>query len=459
MSRDEPARITGVRGGSGSIEATYDAVRDLADRFDAAADEQRAWATSGAAVLVDPDLLTSAPLSPLTFAEAEAAVTAATTGPLGLLPGSCGWEATAVLVRAALAGLTASDVAAEVAIDALDWRLGLLAGLALRLAGPVALATGSTLPPEVRGRLGADVQRWLVTHPREVQHLVNGGGGLLTGLGPFVVPDRRTATALLAAAYADGDPVATRRPDLRVPSAGRQPDSVADLLDHLAQVAALSPDPDSPANGTIEVQTLDPDSDRARHVVYLPGTDDLATLPWAQDHDVRDLGSDLRSAAGESTAYQRGILHALADAGVRPDEPVLLVGHSLGGMEAAALASRDTGLAVTDVVTAGSPTAQVGDFPADVRVLSLEHHGDVVPLLDGADNPDRTAQVTVTFESGHDETVADAHGYEPYRAGAAAVDASTDPAVADQVAGLRERGFLGRSAEVSSQVFQIARDR
>ncbi|MFC7497051.1 MULTISPECIES: hypothetical protein [unclassified Nocardioides] len=459
MSADGPARITEVRGGSGSIEATYDAVRDLADVFDSAADVQRGWATSGAAVLGDPDLVASAPLSPLTFAEAEAAVAAATTGPLGLLPGSYGWEATAVLVRAALEGLAASDVAAGVAIDALDWRVGLLAGLALRLAGPVALASASTLPPEARDRLGADLQRWLLRHPGTVQHLVNGSGGLLTGLGPLTVVDHRGTTALLASAYDDGEPVTTRRPDLRVRSAGRQPASVADLVDHLAEVAGLSPGADSAANGTIEVQSLDAGTDRVRHVVYLPGTDDLTTRPWTQDDDVRDLGTDLRSAAGADTAYQRGILEALTQAGVRPDEPVLLVGHSLGGMEAAALGGRDTGIAVTDVVTAGSPTAQVSELPSDVRVLSLEHRGDVVPLLDGADNADTVEQVTVTFETGHDATVVDAHGFDAYRAGAVAVDASTDPAVADRVAGLRDRGFLGTSADVTSQVFQVVRDR
>lgn len=459
MTGDGAARITDVRGGSGSVEATYSAVRGLADAVDAAADRQRGWALAGAGVLVDPDLLASAPLSPPTFAEAEAAVLAATTGPLGLLPGSCGWEATAEQIRAGVDGLEASDAAAGLAIDLLDWRLGLAAGTALRLAAPAALAAAAALPSGTRARLGADAQRWLVGHPRVVQHLVNGGGGVLTGLGPLPVPDRRTATALLALAYDDGDAVTTPRPDLRTRSSGRQPASVADLVGQLAEVADLSPDPASPDNGTLEVRSLDPGTERARHVVYLPGTDDLATLPWTQDHDVRDLGTDLRSAAGAGTAYQRGILRALADAGVGPDEPVLLVGHSLGGMEAAALAGRDTGYAITDVVTAGAPTAQVGELADGVRVLSLEHEGDVVPLLDGADNPDTVEQVTVRFAHGGDGTVVGEHGYEHYRAGAAAVDASTDPAVAERVAALRDQGFLGSSAEVTSRVFQVVRDR
>jgi hypothetical protein len=462
------AGITGVSGGSAGVEATYDAVRALADRFDRAGDQQRHWASLGARVLSDPDLLASAPLAAPSFAAAEAAVLAATTGPLGLLPGSLGWEADAVLVRAALAVLAASDDAARVALEVIDWRLGLAAGTALRLGGPVLLpaAVGAirSMPPEARSRLGAGAERWVVRHPDVVQHAVNASGGFFTGLCPLlvVVPDNRAATALLAAPYADGDPVTARRRDLDATVGDRQPDSVRGLVDHLSEVAALSPTPSSADNGTIEVQSLDPGTDRARHIVYLPGTDDLGTRPTTQDEDVRDLGADLRSAAGLSTSYQRGILDAMAQAGIGSHEPVLLVGHSLGGMEAAALASRDTGFAITDVVTAGSPTAQVSGFPDDVHVLSLESRGDVVPLLDGADNRDSVEQTTVTFEDTFEPSVEGTHGYEHYSAGAAAVDASDDPSITDHLAGLRDRGFLDGArptAEVTSQVFQIVRDR
>ena len=73
----------------------------------------------------------------------------------------------------------------------------------------------------------------------------------------------------------------------------------------------------------------------------------------------------------------------MRDAGIGSDEPVLLVGHSQGGIEAAWIASHSSEFSVTQVVTAGSPIAVLGDYPAGTQVLSLEHHGDVVPLLDG----------------------------------------------------------------------------
>lgn len=447
----DPATILDVTGGVAGVAATYDAVRTLADDFDDAGSRLRDWSTDDLAVLGDPALLASGALSPLTLAEAEASVLAAATGRDGLLPASLCWEGDAVLVRAAIGALEASDTAAEAAVEALDWQLGRTLGPLLPVAAPSVIGGLSVLPPGMRARIGGAAEAWAVRHPGILQRLVNSTGGMLG------VPDNRTATALLAAAYDDGEPVVTRRDDLRV-SPGRR-GSVADLVGHLRDVAALSPDPDSRDNGTIEVQTVAPDTEHARHIVYLPGTDDLATRPWTADGDVRDLGNDLHSAAGEETAYQRGILRAMSEAGIRSGEPVLLVGHSLGGMEAAALASRDTGFAIGDVVTAGSPTAQVPGYPDGVHVLSLEHRGDLVTTLDGADNPDTVGQTTVVFADGTEPTVEARHGYEHYVAGAAAVDASANGSVTSFRDGLRDRGFLGPGGEVRSQVFQVVRGR
>jgi hypothetical protein len=112
------------------------------------------------------------------------------------------------------------------------------------------------------------------------------------------------------------------------------------------------------------------------------------------------------------------------------------------------------------VVTAGSPTAQVDGFPPGSHVLSLEHRGDVVPLLDGEDNPDSTEQVTVRFDDGG-AGIVDHHGYAHYLAGARAVDASADHSVAEQLDSLRAHGFLatddGRPPVVTGSVFQITR--
>jgi pimeloyl-ACP methyl ester carboxylesterase len=135
----------------------------------------------------------------------------------------------------------------------------------------------------------------------------------------------------------------------------------------------------------------------------------------------------------------------------------MVVGHSLGGMEAAALAAHHHGYHVTDVVTAGAPTAQLSGFPAGSNVLSLEQQGDIVPQLDGAPNPDSVQQTTVTFDAHPGGGVTAHHSYGAYEQGAGLVDGSTDPSVEAAVRSLHDHGYLGTGGTVTSQVFQITR--
>jgi pimeloyl-ACP methyl ester carboxylesterase len=193
-----------------------------------------------------------------------------------------------------------------------------------------------------------------------------------------------------------------------------------------------------------------------RHIVYLPGTDDLATTPWQSDGDVRDLPADLRAISGADTTYADGIRRAMTEAGIGSHEPVLLVGHSLGGMEAASLLAHGSGFDVTHVVTAGSPIAGIHDYPAGTHVLSLENRGDLVPLLDGHDNADSLNQVTVEFDD-HETSMTGNHDLRHYVDGAAAADTSGDPSIREQLDSLRDHGFLGADATASSQVLQVTR--
>ncbi len=468
--------ITDVTGGIAGLAASYAAMRALADRFDSAGHHLRDHATADARVLVASDLLESAPLSPVTFAEAEARVADAGAGLHGAAEASLVYQADAVLVRATVAAYQECDRLVATSFEVLDYALGREVGQALVAGAPVLLLLGALavpawhhLPADTRRRLGDDLEEWVDDHPAVVQHAVDGSGGLLDGMlsgAPFAAglaglatfhPNAGDAAGDLAGLYQDeGPPVVRRRHDLAVPLGQTTPADLTGLMRHLRQTNALST-PEQPGDqGTIEIQTLHATDGMVRHVVYLPGTDDIAATPWSQDGDARDLPADLHVIAGDHTTYAAGIEQAMREAGIGPHDPVLLVGHSLGGMEAASLVAHGSGFDVTHVVTAGSPIGGVPGYPPGTHVLSLENRGDVVPLLDGRDNADSLQQVTVQFDD-HETSIIGNHDLRHYVHGAAAVDASTDPSVHDQLARLRADGFLGAGGTATSQVFQIGR--
>jgi hypothetical protein len=133
-----------------------------------------------------------------------------------------------------------------------------------------------------------------------------------------------------------------------------------------------------------------------RAIVDIPGTKSWNPAPVA---DVTSVGTDILAIAGHDTSYERGVFAALADAGVRPDVPVLLVGHSEGGI-VAVNAARDAATSgrfhITHVVTAGSPVGSLAaKLPSSVQLLALENTADVVPALDDMPNPDRVNVTTV----------------------------------------------------------------
>jgi hypothetical protein len=462
--------ITRVTGGVDGVAASYAAMLALADRFGAAATRLREVATADARVLVCSDLVESAPLSPVTFAEAEARVVEATSGPWGAVEAAAMLKGDALLVRGMVAAYRDCDSLVETSFTVLDHQVGQAAGAAARFAAPGALLPAllavpawNRLPLRMRRRLGTLVDGRLEAeidaHPEATQHAVDATGGLLDGLlglppSHLAAPD---AAADVARLYpAEHAPVVRRRDDLATPLGRVPPADLAGLLRHLEQTNAISP-PDRPDDqGTIEVQTLHGPDGRLRYVVYLPGTDDPGVAPWSHESDARDLPADLRSEAGQPTAYAVGIERAMTEAGIGRHDPVLLVGHSLGGMEAASLLAHGSPFHLTHVVTAGSPIGGIHHYPPGTHVLSLENRGDVVPLLDGRDNADSVRQVTVQFDD-PGTTVIGSHALRHYVHGAASADASGDPAVREQLTSLRAHGFLGSDDRATSQVFQIVR--
>ncbi len=154
-------------------------------------------------------------------------------------------------------------------------------------------------------------------------------------------------------------------------------------------------------------------------VVIVPGTQEWSPHPGANPFDVT---TDVRAITGDATLAAAGVTSALevargrAGGRSRAGDPVVLVGHSQGGILAAALASDPVFTRrnrVTHVVTSGSP---VGLFPVppSTAVLSVERGDDPVPRLDLSPNPDRPSWVTVRTPSTGPAVDVRAHRLEGY---------------------------------------------
>jgi pimeloyl-ACP methyl ester carboxylesterase len=262
-------------------------------------------------------------------------------------------------------------------------------------------------------------------------------------------PDRRVLVAPLVGT--------TTPPDGRAGGAMRQPPAPAGLGDVVAQVAELGAEP----GPVVGVQRLDHPDGTTSWVVAVPGTRSF-DLGGANPMDNR---TNLELLTGRPDAMSEAIEVAMLRAGVGPDDPVVLAGHSQGGMAAMRAAARLQGTyRLAAVVTAGSP---VGGMPAPecVPVLHLEHAQDWVPALDGRPNPDTPLRTTVvrTLPAadgvGSGLTLAGlgaAHEARAYAATAEVVAQSDHPSVRQVEATLAEVLGGGR-ASASQQRYAVVR--
>lgn len=130
---------------------------------------------------------------------------------------------------------------------------------------------------------------------------------------------------------------------------------------------------------------------RGHWVVNVPGTQ---AWGMGMPPNPSDATANLRSLAGrESSLYPAvttAVTAAMRKAGVKPgSEPVMLVGHSQGGIVASRLASNAqfrTRFKVTHVLTVASPESRI-KTPTSVQALSIEHRADPVPRLDTSTGP------------------------------------------------------------------------
>lgn len=288
-------------------------------------------------------------------------------------------------------------------------------------AGVLLRALGSSRIRSDPGLLGAVGRACtgpsVLPSGRAVEHLTPGVAAFLRSAPPGSAPGGTdpfapAARVLLGGALAATALLGTQRTGLVVvPVVTAHPartpadrGAVAGTADVLREVGDLYPLAGVPVGaglggvpGTVAVRRLDHADGARSWVVAIPGTQEWSPVAGANPLDLR---TNLELSAGVADDASRLVVEAMTHAGIAPGEPVLLAGHSQGGMVAMSVAA-DAGLAddfsVAAVVTAGSPVAGT-DLPAHVQALHLEHQQDYVWTLDGAPNPEAPNRTTVAAD-------------------------------------------------------------
>ncbi len=411
----------------------------------------------------DPRLLGSAVLTPLTAARLEIAVARAAYGPTGVATCSVGVGALANAVLAAVALYRGADTLVAGLLRRLEVSAGMVAG---RLLGPALLAGGAAAvaadqpgssdgtrddgtqrSPGLFGWAAAILLERIGSVPGRGDRVLAAAPGLVAGalsplgaaglLGPTAVGGQRS-TLRAAGAVTAATPWLHDSGRVRVTMAAprpvRPPSGAGELVARTAQLSARA----GARPGTVRVDRVRGADGARAWVVHIPGTQSWQARPGANPFD---LSADAAALAGRPNAVGAVVARGLRSCGARPGEPVLLSGHSLGGIAAAELAADQVlrrEFTITHVVSAGSPTA-LSAVPDDVSVLSLEHDQDPVPWLDGEPSPDRANWVTVRRPVGG---ALHAHDTQEYARTGAMVDASADGSLERWRAGLDR--FLDR---------------
>ncbi|WP_169513998.1 hypothetical protein [Agromyces subbeticus] len=140
------------------------------------------------------------------------------------------------------------------------------------------------------------------------------------------------------------------------------------------------------------------EGDPPRYVVTLPSTQDwqAAGVFFGEDMNgdgaVNDLDTNivLRLFPEVRTQYERAVMEAMHQAGIGPNDPVLLVGFSQGGIMAGHLAAnRSEAFNFQGVIAYGAPIDDMA-IPPKTEVVSLQHEGDIVHQLDLTSRPPNT---------------------------------------------------------------------
>lgn len=173
----------------------------------------------------------------------------------------------------------------------------------------------------------------------------------------------------------------------------------------IAGLVKAEADTESAGNSARSRLTVDHRVDAQGHghwVVNVPGTESWSpTMP----PNPSDVTANLRGIAGVDSSLYPAVSTALAMAmaakGIKPGtEPVMLVGHSQGGILAARLAANAqfrTRYNVTHLLTIAAPESRI-TIPKSVQALSIEHTADPVPRLDTIGRTDAKNRIRAVID-------------------------------------------------------------
>jgi hypothetical protein len=449
-----------VSGGPGGTTAHYADLELLARRSESDAGDYGDIDARAHGILLDGDVMASAVLDPVGMVRFAEQLLSCLDGPDGLTALAVRMQVRGVALRAVAASYRAVDEAERDLIDSIRFVVGFALGAVpvVPLALAVAGVGGARLAASVD--VAVDWEALLTAHPGLVDNLVGIAPGLIDGLpgSRADATDLASAARLAGELYPDGRAVVTPLgPDTHDPTMVQPPHGFADLV---AGLTYRDGEASGAHQGDIDVRVVrDADGSRS-YIVDIPGTKDWHLAPGFYQGPLNDLGTNLHAMGGESGAYEQGVAEALREAGAGPGDPVMLVGHSQGGIVAADAADHFVSSGqfnVTHVVTLGAPVGRL-EVPDSVTMLSVENRNDIVAHLDAADNPDTPNRTTVSFGDDHGNVGSNHALAGVYLPAAQALDASGDPSVA----AFRDSAsaFLGDEPgrDMSSYVYQVRRE-
>jgi uncharacterized protein YukE len=257
-----------------------------------------------------------------------------------------------------------------------------LAALAIKLQGQaveiqsVTTTTDAVVHETTTEWFGADAQQFASSWQGDHRASLLRAGEMLTAMLTCLRANIAQQQAASGVAGASAAPHSSLTPDGQVrvteqsQSSGAGPHNTQELVG-LVQKAYNAP-------GGVSV-TFSGSGANRQAIVAVSGTE--YWLPGSKNVD--DISTNISDVLGISNLKEEAIKQAMLDAGVTPQDNVMLVGHSQGGADVINFAADNANSGqfhIGSVLTAAAPET-VKYPPSNIPVLELRTPGDVVPSL------------------------------------------------------------------------------